>query len=104
MNTLPNFDVTFRSVEAICEFWKEMDYSIPNLNEPSNLTGVLLCSNWREQKYRLVDFTGTTIGQAIEKILVFYKHKTYRRMIGDHTFFEGFEMTEEGYAKIWLGS
>jgi len=60
------------------------------LDAPSGLGKVLLCSNWLEQRYRLIDFSNTTNKQAIEKILIFYKHKTYCRGIGDHIFFEGF--------------
>ena len=71
------------------------------LDKPSGLTQVLLCSNWWDKKYRQVDFTGTTNEEAIKKILVFYKHKTYRRLVGDHTFFEGFDGAEN---KIHLGS
>jgi hypothetical protein len=73
------------------------------LDKPSGLTQCLLCSNYWGKKYRLLDFTGTTCHQAIEKILTFYKHKTYRRLIGDHKFFEGFYKEGE-YQKIHLGS
>lgn len=71
------------------------------LGKPSGLTQVLLCSNWWDKKYRQVDFTGTTNEEAIKKILVFYKHKTHRRLVGDHQFFEGFDGAEN---KISLGS
>lgn len=66
------------------------------LDKPSGLTQVILCSNWRDKKYRKVDFTGTTNEEAIKKILTFYKHKTYRRLIGDHTFFGGIDRLSEG--------
>jgi hypothetical protein len=71
------------------------------LDKPSGLTQVLLCSNYWDKKYRQVDFTGTTNEEAIKKILTFYKHKTYRRLVGDHTFFEGIDGDEN---KISLGS
>jgi hypothetical protein len=81
------------------------------LKEPSGLTEVLLISNYwggnamdlNKQKHRLLDFTGTTNEQAIKKILSFYSHKTHRRLIGDHTFFEGF-YEKNGKAFIMLGS
>jgi len=71
------------------------------LGKPSGLTQVLLCSNWWDKKYRQVDFTGTTNEEAIKKILTFYKHKTYRRGVGDRIFFEGFYGEDN---KISLGS
>ncbi len=75
------------------------------LNQPSELADVLLCSDWWKQKYRLIDFRGTTNEEAIKKILVFYKHKTFRRLIGDHIFFEGFRIeTDSGFDVIQLGS
>ena len=66
------------------------------LNQPSNMTRVVLISSYSvhdasKHKYRLLDFTGTTVEQAIRKILTFYRHKTYRRLIGDHMFFERFD-------------
>jgi hypothetical protein len=73
------------------------------LKKPSNLTDVLLISDYWGKKYRLVDFTGTTNEEAIKKILTFYKHKTYRRGVGDHIFFEGFYI-KDGKAEIVLGS
>jgi hypothetical protein len=66
------------------------------LHHPSYLNFVLLCNNWWKQTYRLLNFTGTTNEEAIKKILVFYKHKTFRRLIGDHIFFEGFNITSNG--------
>jgi hypothetical protein len=80
------------------------------LNEPSGLGYVLLPKRHFlvpkvDIRYRIVDFSGTSVKQAIDKILKFYKHKTFRREIGDHTFFEGFIM--EGGDKLpraFLGS
>ena len=72
------------------------------LDQQSGLTNVLLISDIQKGKCRLLDFTGTTNEQAIKKILAFYKHKTYRRLINDHIFFEGFIETEDGYNLINL--
>lgn len=58
---------------------------------PSGLTKVRLCINWWDHKYKEVDFTGTTCEEAVKKILAFYANKAYRRGVGDHTFFEGFD-------------
>jgi hypothetical protein len=74
------------------------------LDAPSGLTDVLLLSNWFKQKHRLLDFTGTTNKEAIEKILKFYTHKTYRRCVGDHLFYEGIFHTDDGKVVICLGS
>jgi hypothetical protein len=76
---------------------------IVNIFPDTVATEVLLLSDWLKQKYRLIDFTGTTNEQAIKKILTFYKHKTIRRGVGDHIFFEGFDMID-GKARISLGS
>jgi hypothetical protein len=81
------------------------------LNQPSHLTDVLLINNYwggnamdmKKRKYRLLNFTGTTNEEAIKKILTFYKHKTYRRLLSHHIFFEGFDFVD-GKATIWLGS
>jgi hypothetical protein len=73
------------------------------LPSKSELTKVLLCSDWYEQKYREIDFTGTTNEEAIKKILTFYNNKTYRLLVGDHTFFEMLVWTPDGM-KIHLGS
>jgi hypothetical protein len=61
------------------------------LSQPSDLTNAHLCSNWNKQSYRTVDFTNTSVEEAIRKILTFYKHKTYRRLIGQRIFFNGIE-------------
>lgn len=60
------------------------------LSQPSGLTRALLISNYKANKYRELDFTGTTCEQAIKKILTFYKHKTYRRLLGNNIICEGF--------------
>ena len=73
------------------------------LKKPSDLTDVLLISDYWNHKHRLIDFTGTTNEEAIKKILTFYKHKTHRRLVGDHIFFEGFDFIDEK-SVISLGS
>jgi hypothetical protein len=80
-----------------------MDFAgiMPPRNEPSNLTRVLLCSHWQKQKYRELDFTGTTNGEAIQKLLTFYNHKTFRKNIGTHTLCIGFDKEGE-FDKICL--
>jgi hypothetical protein len=101
MNTLLN-DLTF----CITDEFNDIEFTDDQyvlLNLPSELTYVLLCSDWWKQKYRELNFTNTTNKQAIEKILTFYKHKTFRRLIGDHIFFEGFD-TVNDLTFISLGS
>jgi hypothetical protein len=73
------------------------------LDNVSGLSNVLLCSDWLKQKYRMLDFTGTTNEEAIKKILVFYKHRTFRRLIGYHTNFEGLVINSDGNVIINLG-
>ncbi len=83
------------------EFTDEQRYI---LNQPSNLENVLLCSNWDKQTYRTLDFRRTTNEEAIKKILIFYKHKTFRRLIGNHIFFEGFIPFSNDTVIVYLGS
>jgi hypothetical protein len=92
---------------CIKDDFNEIEFDVEQmelLNKPSGLTQVLLCSNWWKKNYRLLDFTGTTNKEAIKKVLTFYKHKTYRRLVGDHIFFEGFDMDLAQYPVIHLGS
>lgn len=84
------------SWKQVEEWWDECpEYNDfrKQLDEPSGFTQMnLVKRHWNcplDVRYRTVDFTGTTVRQAIQKILKFYTHKTYRREIGDHTFFEG---------------
>jgi hypothetical protein len=70
------------------------------LHNLSRLTNVLLCSNMLRDKWRQVDFTGTTNAEAIKKILLFYKHKTHRRLIGEYIYFKGFDIERD--CKIML--
>jgi len=74
------------------------------LKKPSGLGEVLLRTDYFGGKCRRLDFTGTTNEEAIKKILTFYKHKTFRRMVGDHIFFEGFTRKANGDVVICLGS
>lgn len=94
------FNIT-NEFEVVLGMMEEEQIGI--LGNPSGLGQVLLCSDYWGNKYRLLDFTGTTNEEAIRKILRFYKHKTYRRLVGDHTFFEGF-YTDGEFQKISLGS
>ena len=103
MELLRTSDLVF----LITDSYEDIDFNDEQryqLSHPSELTNVLLCSNWWKQKYRLVDFTGTSNKEAIEKILKFYKHKTFRKLVGDHIFFEGFRKDSNGYEIIQLGS
>ncbi len=71
------------------------------LGAPSELTEVFLCYNWRQQKWRPLNFEGTTVQQAIQKIITFYGHRTHRRLIGNLTQFAGVE-DADGYMYISL--
>lgn len=103
MELLRTGDLVFLVTESF-EDIEFNDEQRNQLSHPSELTKVLLCSNWWKQKYKFIDFTGTSNKEAIEKILKFYKHKTFRRLIGDHIFFEGFLKDSDGYEIIQLGS
>jgi hypothetical protein len=72
------------------------------LSEPSGLNDVLMCSNWNQQTYRCIDFAGTTNEEAIKKILIFYSHGTYRRLIGNRTTYNGFHVGDKGYPILSL--
>lgn len=94
------FDVT-QSWGGVLEWWDECpeyDEMRKCLDEPSGLGQVDIVKRHfncpLDVRYRTLDFTGTTVREAIQKILKFYTHKTYRREIGDHTFFEGVEVYE----------
>jgi hypothetical protein len=100
--------ITHTSVKEVVEEIKEIygDDISCFLSDPSGLGDVLLTSDWWNDKERLVSFKGTTVEQAIEKILTFYRHKTYRRGVGDHIFFEGFiqNSKESNLLVAFLGS
>jgi hypothetical protein len=74
------------------------------LNQPSNLKMVSLISDYWNRKNRRIDLTGTTVEEAIKKILEFYTDDKHRRLIGDHVFFEGFTKGKTGRTVICLGS
>ena len=59
------------------------------LDEPCNMDYIILCSNWEKQTYRRLDVRGLTNADVCKKVYAFYKHKTYRRLMGDHIFLEG---------------
>jgi hypothetical protein len=59
------------------------------LNEPCNMEYILLCSNRWKQIYRVLNVKDLTNRQVCKKIYTFYKHKTYRRLMGDHIWLEG---------------
>jgi len=67
---------------------------LPNPEETMNLTKIRLISSWLPRRERLLDVTGLNAKEVFQKILRFYKHKTFRRCIGDHIFFEGFNSDE----------
>lgn len=101
------------SIEEIIAFKTDDDadddknaFSETELMKPSGLGKVLIMSCWNgdSSEYRLLDFTGTTNYEAIEKVLRFYKHKTYRRCIGDHTFFQGFYDAGREFPCAFMGS
>ena len=59
------------------------------LDEPCNMDYIILCSNWEKQTYRRLDVRGLSNADVCKKVYAFYKHKTYRRLMGDHIFLEG---------------
>jgi hypothetical protein len=93
---------TWKEVEAWWDECPEYDDLRKSLDEPSGVEEVDIVRRHYncplDIRYNTLDFSGTTVRQAIQKILKFYTHKTYRREIGDHTFFEGIEVFE-GYSR-----
>ena len=75
------------------------------LGEPAELTKIFLISDYWKDKVRELNVQGKTVIEVIQTILTFYSHATYRRLIGDHLYFEGFLFDEQlnGF-KIILGS
>jgi hypothetical protein len=79
------------------------------LDEPSGLEHVLLEKRHfcvpLDIRFRVLDFTGTSVRQAIQKILTFYTHKTFRKEIGDHIYFDGIqEVGHDNMPTVRLGS
>ena len=66
--------------------WEEI---ADELGSPCNMDYILLCTNWAKQTYRRLDVRGLTNRQVCNKISIFYLHKTYRRLMGDHRWIEG---------------
>jgi hypothetical protein len=90
------FDVhsSWKEVEQWWDECPEYNDLRKQLDEPSGLDDVdIIYRHFNlprlDMRWRILNFSGTTVRQAIQKILRFYTHKTYRREIGDHTFFEG---------------
>jgi len=111
-----SFDVTklgptwqFSAGDTIEEIIKEPDHVelLACLAEPAGLTEVLLCKSLRDfdnPRYRRLDFTGLTVFEVLQRLVKFYSHKTFRRLLGDHHFFEGFEQAENGFVRSVMGS
>lgn len=59
------------------------------LDEPCNMGYILLCSNYYRDTYRTLNVRGLTNREVCEKVYTFYKHKTIRKMMGDHIWLEG---------------
>jgi hypothetical protein len=66
--------------------WDEIE---DELNSPCNMEYILLCSNWAKQIYRVFNVKELTNREVCNVIYRFYKHKTYRRLMGDHVWIEG---------------
>lgn len=89
--TYPLSIYEFHINDSIEDIIKGMtDEQLLQLNKPSGLTHACLYSDWGNKKTRILWLGGTNY-EAIVKILTFYKHKTYNRLVGDHKFFEGFD-------------
>jgi hypothetical protein len=76
------------------------------LNQPAGLKNLKLCIDWWGQKYRILNVEGLSNRAVCHKIYAFYNHKTYRRMMGDHRWIEGWfiETDEKGVYKTGYGS
>ena len=83
------------------EFTDEQKELLP---KQSGLNYVRLMINWYNPKYQVLDLTGTSNEEVIRIILHFYKHKTRRRLVGDHIFFEGFHRISDDCHELYLGS
>jgi hypothetical protein len=59
------------------------------LDKPCGMDFINLMYNYSKFTYRKLSVKGLTNRQVIEKILVFYRHKTIRRCMGNHIFLEG---------------
>jgi len=73
------------------------------LDKPCGMDFINLMSNYSKYTYRKLSVKGLTNRQVVEKILVFYKHKTFRRCMGNHTFLEGwFVFVEDWNDGEWV--
>jgi hypothetical protein len=85
---------TFNVCDTIDEVIKEPANRrfLQFLGDDCGLANIELPSEWAMPftRHRMLHVIGDTNYRLIERILTFYKHKTFRRKIGDHRFFEGF--------------
>ncbi len=110
MNVVGHSDTTMeftinRFAFPVTAAWNDLAFTEEErtlLSLPSGLSNVLLCSNINTMVNRVLDFEGTTNEEAIKKILTFYSHRTFRRMIGDHIQFSGIHIGDEVYPILHL--
>ena len=110
-----SFDITknclnwnFSAGDTIEEIIKDPDHHdlLIYLAEPAGLTEVLLCCSYKffaTRKWRKLDFTGLTVFEVLQRLVKFYSNKTFRRRLGNHHFFEGFE-SHSTHATSVMGS
>ena len=95
MFELSDFDITitgslYEDIALHIDHHKTPLEEIENkLNEPCNMKFILLCCHWQKHKSRVFNVENLTNRQVCEKVYTFYKHKTYRRLMGDHIWLEG---------------
>ena len=72
------------------------------LNKPCNMNYILLCSNYYKDISKVFDVKDLSNRQVCNIIYRFYTHSTIQRMMGDHTFIEGWFIPtkEEGVFEI----
>jgi hypothetical protein len=111
-----SFDVTklgptwqFSAGDSIEEIIKDPAHAelLETLAEPAGLTGVLLRKSNRLfsiMLYRRIDVTGLTVFEVLQRLVKFYSNKTFRRLLGDNHFFEGFEENDDGFTRSVMGS
>jgi hypothetical protein len=71
------------------------------LNERCKMEFIILCSNWWKQTFRVLNVNGFTNREVCNKIYTFYKHKTYRNLMGDHIWLEGWFVAEPDNPNIF---
>jgi hypothetical protein len=111
-----SFDVTklgptwqFSAGDSIEEIIQDPAHAelLETLAEPAGLTGVLLRKSNRLfsiMLYRRIDVTGLTVFEVLQRLVKFYSNKTFRRLLGDNHFFEGFEENDDGFTRSVMGS